>query len=219
MDYIFDILVDPVENELYPINKENQPFPDMFRQYLFGMKNLIIDDNAEKMAQLTGTEIKYWHKNYDLYGELLLLINKYLKLPKHYLTDFICNKIILPEKIIGYYKKIYNIVDIIIAKSYFPLDVEINSLLFNTIHRLVNYNHNKENHIYYRIIIYQSVYLIKILCGKKSMTRFIQTIIEKLQEFIVEPEIWKYFTNEELNYYTQYVKKLNSKHTKIMKHK
>jgi hypothetical protein len=203
MDYLFTALIDPIEIDEHESIVKIDPFPDTYRQYLFCQEYPIKCSKSPKiMAQITHTKKKYWHDKYDCVNKMMLMIDHYEKLPEHVLTKYLDDVTSLPDSLRKFYDKIYNMADIIITKAKINDDhkllISVIGLLFKKI--------NKSIHIIYRIIFYLATYLIKNHAFIKK-TGLISTIISKLEEFLSESNIWKYFTLTELDNYLCYIKK------------
>ncbi len=196
MNYVFDILIDPLECESLSNVKLYKKYPDEFRQYYFDLTTkLEYIEDINKMAYITNTKKKYWSKDYDIVKKLELEINKYSSLPKHLLTDYLNNETYLEAIHKKYYKKIYDLTDIIIIS-----DNSDNSLLMSALKNILS-DGNGKNHILIRITIYLSYFYTKKYYRKKSLSIYCKTIKNKLKSFLEEPNIFEYFTKNELQNY------------------
>ncbi|AUL78744.3 hypothetical protein QJ856_gp0073 [Tupanvirus deep ocean] len=215
MDYIFDYLVEPVEFEIEK-NIKVKPFPDKFRKYPFGIKNkLNYTQDMKIMAKITNTKEKYWDDSCDLMEKLMKMIDAYGNLNCVPLAKYIAGHQNLPDDILKYYNKIYDIADIIIAKS---LINKKSDVLVNIISQLLS-NCVPSLHIGYRITIYISVYFTKILMRKRKLIRFAETILTKFEEYKSDDGITKFFMIEELDEYICYINNLLTREKNRIKNK
>ena len=216
MDYLFDALIDPTEFESEFQNNTSpytKPFPDAYREYLFGLKySITYIDDPKIMAEVTNTKEKYWDDKYDITEKIISMIEHYDNLPQHLLTKYLDGQEVLTETIHKYYHDIYNLVDIIIVKSSYNNNSQ---LLYSTIKRLLD-TKQAARHIRIRLLIYLPVYYIKIKLGKHDITLFIPAVISKLEEFEADLNVWKFFIKKELDTYFYYTGKLKRKHQKMI---
>lgn len=205
MEYLFDFLIDPtsIEIDISENNKKYKPFPDSYRKYLFDKKMDVFNIDTSLIHLGTNIKKKYWsYDNEKIIKKIINIVTLYINLPKHYLTKYLLNKINLDENILKYYNKLYDIADIIIIRSR-----NDRQLFFKTINALLKIA-TPFNHIVYRIIIYISVYFIKLFPHTEDS--YTTTIINKLNEFKNTPVVWKYFTKSELKRYIKLTTKFTT---------
>lgn len=221
MDYYLNVLlIDPIELEFIDDIKKTDDMlkkntvPDLYRPFLFNNSQFVITNNVNDLVKSSNTKEKYWNDNYDIIEKLTKLINKYSTFPKHYLTKSLENNENLPNNIKKYYKKIYDIVDIIIIKF---INSQKCQIITKPIKLLLD-NNKKTVHIIFRLSFYLSSYFIKESIGRRYITMFIQTIISKTNELNASPNISEYFTKSEMDNYLIYFNKYNDKHIASLKH-
>lgn len=194
MDYIFEYLENPVEAEdiIYSNSqpKANHPAPDSYRQYLFNnadfqLTGLCALSNQLK-ATMTNTDQKYWDINIDeLINYIIdLAYVKYKNLPYHCIIDYLDLECNLDNEIIKYYDHLYDMCDVIIARSF---ESRCSVLPNNMLKNLMEPNIQK-NYPVIRIIFYFSYYFIfEQKYGKFTMScninSFVKTSINKAIEF------------------------------------
>ncbi|AUL79716.3 hypothetical protein QJ857_gp0443 [Tupanvirus soda lake] len=206
MDYIFDSLADPIEI-IITENKKKIPFPDKFRKYPFGIKNRInYTRDMIMMSKITNTKEIYWDDSYDLIEKIEKMLYDYKNLAALPLSRYIIEKKEIPKHILKYYNKLYDIVDIVITKSL----INRSDLVLEMIKKLLNIC-DPSLHIGYRLTIYVSVYFIKMAIKRKNLTRYAETIIQKLKDYKIESNISNFFTQKELDRYIHYVQKILDK--------
>lgn len=201
MEYIFDLLVDAIEID--DIAKPD-PFPDLYRKYLFNKPHLVLPDNPVDRAIITNTEEKFWRwSKSKLCRYLCKLVDKDVPL-----TEYLNSVKTLDPKNAKYYDHVYDMCDIIISRHF------ESRMLVEAIKKLLDKNSTNPSHyIIPRINIYLAVRFIEIEPKKMSMKKFTDAVIGKLKEFHNdEGLVWKYFTKTELDHYIAYTKNLINKY-------
>lgn len=212
MDYYFHVLIDPVEIDSSLIIPENPPHPDEFRRYVFGLENFIISDNVSDMIEEINTarldkinmgdilpcKKKYWTDQFDIGHKLFTMLMQYKSFNEHYLTNVLNGKNILDSQLKQYYEKIYDLADILSIRAR-----KNRSILTKVLGKIMN-ECQKQNHIFYRLLLYLYVNLIHLSDYSSRSPGFpkLESILEtKIKEFQKEEKIWKYFTKTELENY------------------
>lgn len=204
MDYYENLLINPIE---FDNENNSKPCPDIYRKYLFNLKNLTLIDDVKQMAEQSKTKLYLWENDTELLDNFGIMLNNHPNLPSYSIADIVVNKR-NKSKVKHYYNEIYNIADIIIVKA----QLSKNTLCIkDTIMLLFDYfKLNKKLLVAFRLIYYLSVYYVKILKENNGVTtiKFINAIIEKSNEFSINPNIEKYLLKTEVTAYLHFFNSL-----------
>jgi hypothetical protein len=200
MDQLFDLLVEPVDDETIGFVEEKLPhkFPDKYRPYLFNLPNFKINEDYQINADITNTNVELWKMPIsDLIIKLTKHCNKNYRLQQHTIGHFVKNPTKFSKKINKYYYKLYNLLDIIICRSNENEIVQIIAILLN----------ESNQRILIRFSFYISVYFICI--NRYQLKKILQKLKDKIIEFKKEKIINEFFVesdNEsELDDYMKYL--------------
>lgn len=214
MDYLLDLLEDPVEFDDIIINDDKFPdkFPDEYRPYPFNNPDFIFVSDPKINAKSTNTKLIFWKCDFaGLQKYLKATIEKKFSEELYYITPHLTNEADITPNIKKYYDRIYDLVDIIIVRHTQEKDIVDTLKIF-----LDLFPSSKKQDILVRMHIYIGMYLIKNMYGKSTYNRFIKIFLEKLFEFKNSYNVDKYFTSTELNSFITLIKDLWVKHNKIL---
>lgn len=212
MDYLEDLLINPLETDIEhneSVNEIMPDSPDAYRPFLFGFSTSILQSNYnyEMLSELTEisiTKLKCPHEK--IFSKLMHILTTYSSLPQHYPPQFINDQNMHSLNVKNFYAKVYNLADILILQELYKK----NNILVPIIKKLLDSTMEKK-YVINRLIFYLSFYIIKIKSIMSNLSEayknFIKTILKKISEFATEPNIVHYFTLEEMNkYHTELIK-------------
>lgn len=196
MDYYTDLLINPIEN--FSIETELKPYPDIYRRYPFDLKNFTLTNDVNIMSEISKTNIKLWQDDAKLLYYFEKMLSKHQYLSSHIFTDLITKKKYCRIKVKQYYKEIYDLADIIIAKASINNDSQIIHVSINLL--FPYFNIGKKLQIALRLIYYFSHHYINIkkIINPSVMQTFSKTTVNKLEEFAEHAKIVNIFTKNEI---------------------
>jgi len=201
MDYYLDLLVEPIEISEIPYDDIVEASSDSYRKYPFDNKNFKLIDNTVLMANNTDTDGKLWNNNDELVNHFENILASYIDLPLHCPVDAIKKNNTLDDVINQYYHDIYNVADIVIAKSFLN---KTRKLLIRCIQVCLNYNEAVPPiQFSVRLIYYFNRYFFKM----SNHASYLRTSLNKLNELSKNPVITKYFTKKEIMAYKTFLTK------------
>ncbi|AZL89532.1 hypothetical protein QKC54_gp0285 [Megavirus baoshan] len=192
-------------NESTPTNtKINTKFPDILRIYPFNIPNFDFMDKKKNMAVYTKTPEEYWNKSFDHFDQISKIYNDlYTGSYKPYISQ-ICNGK-AGDKICEQIHNIYTLIDV-----YLSLYINDDGKIRDLIKIFIDFSDNGKK-ISARFSIYISVYINKFYLHTGSYDKFVDTVYQKIKEFIAEPNSNLYFIDSELDNYLKYLDEIISK--------
>lgn len=217
MEYLFDLLIDPIEITKFEPNEEKlDKLPDSFRQYPFNIPNFTKGVKCDKdCAQETNTDINHWEmskeKRNKYFFELVEKYSNFYEYPDFDEYHLSKNQIWknIPSEILNYYQHVYDIADIIIHQQDDLVDI--------LGYFLPNFNKYKTNTVMFRMIFYLSYHYVEKNLNRTLIARYIITIKKKLKELQNENiQIMNYMTEQEISDYLCKFDNLWKKHCELI---